>query len=45
MLRYNQDLLQTIEMGDLLPAGGEQELEIRGCSIWAVEVRHRSAIV
>ena len=40
VVRYSQDLLQTLETGDLLPAAGERELEIRGCSIWAVEVIH-----
>ena len=38
VVRYSQDLLQTLEAGDLLPAWGEWELEIRGCSILAVEV-------
>ena len=38
VVRYSQDLLQTLATGDLLPVGGERELEIRGCSIWAVEV-------
>ena len=40
VVRYSQDLLQTLETGDLLPAGGERELEMRGCSIWAVEVMY-----
>lgn len=29
----------ALRAGEHLEAGGEREMEIRGCSIWAVEVR------
>jgi hypothetical protein len=36
---YSAELMATLKAGEHLEAGGEREMEIRGCSIWAVEVR------
>ena len=38
ILEYSQELLKTLEARTHLEAGGEREVEIRGCSIWAIEV-------
>lgn len=38
VLYYSDELMQKLLAGDHLEAGGEMEAEIRGCSIWAVEV-------
>ncbi len=38
VLTYTPELLQQLRKGSHLTAGGEEETEIRGCSIWAVEV-------
>jgi Potential Queuosine, Q, salvage protein family len=37
ILRYDQELAQRIDAGELLPAGGE-EREIRGCAVHACEL-------
>lgn len=36
-LEYSQTLLSRLRKGDLMPVGDVHEVEIRGCSIWAVE--------
>ncbi len=38
VLTYDSELLRRLRAGDHLAAGGEKEAEIRGCSIWAIEV-------
>ena len=38
VLAYDSELLRRLKAGDHLTAGEEEEAEIRGCSIWAVEV-------
>ncbi len=38
VLSYDPDLALRIERGDLLPAGGEAEIEIRACALHAVEL-------
>ncbi len=38
VLLYDPDLALRIERGDLLPAGGEAEVEIRACALHAVEL-------
>ena len=38
VLQYSEELMQRLREGEHLEAGGEAEAEIRGCSIWAVEV-------
>ena len=37
ILVYETSLAQRIDAGDLLPAGSPQEVEIRGCAVYAVE--------
>ncbi|KAG8432684.1 hypothetical protein GDO86_017069 [Hymenochirus boettgeri] len=37
-LRYSEELLRKLNEGWLFNYGEEQEIEIRGCSIWAVEL-------
>jgi len=37
VLLYTPDLLDAIESGHLLPAGSDEEIEIRACSVHAVE--------
>jgi hypothetical protein len=37
VLRYADSLAETIERGDLVPAGSEAEVEIRACAIFASE--------
>ena len=41
VLEYSEELLEILKAGEKLDAGGEREVEIRACSIWAVEVRER----
>lgn len=41
VLEYSRELLNSLRVGQHLEAGGEWEAEIRGCSIWAVEVREK----
>ncbi|KAK7933813.1 hypothetical protein WMY93_004709 [Mugilogobius chulae] len=36
-LKYSDELMGTLKRGELLPSGDRREVEIRGCSIWAVE--------
>lgn len=38
VLNYSGDLWKSLEAREQLTSGGEREVEIRGCSIWAVEV-------
>ena len=38
VLEYSDELMTKLRAGEHLEAGGEKEAEIRGCSIWAVEV-------
>ena len=38
VLRYEDNLMTQLKEGIHVEAGSEQESEIRGCSIWAVEV-------
>ncbi|XP_039887619.1 queuosine salvage protein isoform X1 [Simochromis diagramma] len=37
-LRYSDTLMQTLKNGELLSSGDRREVEIRGCSIWCVEL-------
>ncbi|XP_053726136.1 queuosine salvage protein [Synchiropus splendidus] len=37
VLRYSDGLLQSLKNGELIGSGDQREVEIRGCSIWAVE--------
>ncbi|XP_050413075.1 Q-nucleotide N-glycosylase 1 isoform X2 [Patella vulgata] len=37
-LKYSDDLLQTLHKGVNIGNGDRQEMEIRGCSIWATEL-------
>ena len=37
VIEYSNELRNTIKRGELLPYGSALEVEIRGCSIWAVE--------
>ncbi|XP_038161606.1 queuosine salvage protein [Cyprinodon tularosa] len=38
VLRYSDALMQALKNGELLPSGDRREVEIRGCSIWSVEL-------
>ena len=38
ILSYDGDLLSRIERGELIPAGSEEEVEIRACAVHAVEM-------
>jgi hypothetical protein len=38
ILRYDADLAARIDAGSLIPAGSEEEVEIRACAIHAVEL-------
>ncbi|CAG8453188.1 7738_t:CDS:1 [Acaulospora colombiana] len=40
-ISYSDSLLRTLESFTLLPSGSRLENEIRGCSIWAVELLRR----
>ncbi|TKS78599.1 UPF0553 protein C9orf64 -like protein [Collichthys lucidus] len=37
-LRYSDALMQALKSGELLSSGDRREVEIRGCSIWSVEL-------
>lgn len=37
-LRYSDTLMQALKNGELLSSGDQREVEIRGCSIWCVEL-------
>uniref|UniRef100_A0A3B4WDU3 Queuosine 5'-phosphate N-glycosylase/hydrolase n=1 Tax=Seriola lalandi dorsalis TaxID=1841481 RepID=A0A3B4WDU3_SERLL len=37
-LRYSDTLMQILKNGELLCSGDRREVEIRGCSIWSVEL-------
>ncbi|XP_078141221.1 queuosine 5'-phosphate N-glycosylase/hydrolase [Centroberyx gerrardi] len=38
VLRYSDALMQALKNGELLNSGDRREVEIRGCSIWSVEL-------
>lgn len=38
VLRYSDALMQALKNGELLSPGDRREVEIRGCSIWSVEL-------
>lgn len=38
VLEYSPALHTSLTEREIIQSGSEQELEIRGCSIWAVEV-------
>ncbi|KAM3868408.1 queuosine 5'-phosphate N-glycosylase/hydrolase [Diretmus argenteus] len=38
VLRYSDTLMQALKNGELLNSGDSREVEIRGCSIWSVEL-------
>lgn len=40
-LRYSDALMQALKSGELLKSGERREVEIRGCSIWSVELIQR----
>ncbi|XP_019064324.1 queuosine salvage protein isoform X2 [Fukomys damarensis] len=37
-LKYSDELLQKLHRGEMLSYGDKQEVEIRGCSLWCVEL-------
>ncbi|RHZ88834.1 hypothetical protein Glove_21g195 [Diversispora epigaea] len=41
VISYSKNLLKMLESATLLPNGSRLEVEIRGCSIWAVELLKR----
>jgi len=38
VFKYSTELKQALEKGDIIPNGHRYEVEIRGCTIWAVEL-------
>ncbi|XP_014851447.1 PREDICTED: UPF0553 protein C9orf64 homolog [Poecilia mexicana] len=38
VLEYSDALMEALKNGELLPSGDRREVEIRGCSIWSVEL-------
>uniref|UniRef100_A0A674MUJ3 Queuosine 5'-phosphate N-glycosylase/hydrolase n=2 Tax=Takifugu rubripes TaxID=31033 RepID=A0A674MUJ3_TAKRU len=38
VLQYSDGLMQALKNGELLASGDREEVEIRGCSIWSVEL-------
>ena len=44
MLRYSDGLLETLRRGEMLPPGSSLEVQIRGASIWAVELLRRRLV-
>ncbi|CAG8822009.1 2624_t:CDS:1, partial [Racocetra persica] len=40
-IKYSDNLMKTLERCELLEYGSRLEIEIRGCSIWAVELLKR----
>ncbi|XP_027890512.1 queuosine 5'-phosphate N-glycosylase/hydrolase isoform X1 [Xiphophorus couchianus] len=38
VLQYSDALMEALKNGELLPSGDRREVEIRGCSIWSVEL-------
>uniref|UniRef100_A0A3Q3GZ46 Queuosine 5'-phosphate N-glycosylase/hydrolase n=2 Tax=Kryptolebias marmoratus TaxID=37003 RepID=A0A3Q3GZ46_KRYMA len=38
VLRYSDSLLQALKNGERMSSGDRREVEIRGCSIWSVEL-------
>ncbi|KAG0371141.1 hypothetical protein BGZ54_010115 [Gamsiella multidivaricata] len=40
-LQYSSELLEILNRGEMLPSGSQLEVEIRGNSIWAVELIRR----
>ncbi|CAG5923701.1 unnamed protein product [Menidia menidia] len=38
VLRYSDTMMQALKNGELLCSGDRREVEIRGCSIWSVEL-------
>ncbi|XP_047236478.1 queuosine salvage protein [Girardinichthys multiradiatus] len=38
VLQYSDALMQALKNGELLHSGDQREVEIRGCSIWSVEL-------
>ncbi|KAI7860625.1 hypothetical protein BDC45DRAFT_492409 [Circinella umbellata] len=41
VLKYSHDLMTKLEKQEMLPSGSREEIEIRGNSIWAVELMVR----
>ncbi|XP_051822211.1 queuosine salvage protein [Antechinus flavipes] len=37
-IRYSDELLKKLLKGEMFPSGDKQEVEIRGCSVWCVEL-------
>eukprot|EP00736_Rhodelphis_marinus_P012321 Rmarinus@m.3324 len=42
LLRYSENLQKVLRRGDVLHSGDRREVEIRCCSIWAVEALRRA---
>ncbi|XP_029916654.1 queuosine 5'-phosphate N-glycosylase/hydrolase [Myripristis murdjan] len=38
VLRYSDSLMQALKKGELLASGDRREVEIRGCTLWSVEL-------
>lgn len=41
ILEYSQDLSKKIDSEELLPKGSPEEVEIRSCTIWAIELARK----
>lgn len=44
VLKYSNTLMQKLKRGELIPSGDQLELEIRGNSIWAVELIYQELL-
>ncbi|GCE12095.1 queuosine 5'-phosphate N-glycosylase/hydrolase [Tengunoibacter tsumagoiensis] len=42
VLTYHTSLAQRVDTQELIPAGSEEEIEIRACTIWACELLRRA---
>ncbi|GCF07680.1 queuosine 5'-phosphate N-glycosylase/hydrolase [Dictyobacter arantiisoli] len=42
VLEYQTELAQRVDNQELIPAGSEEEVEIRACTIWACELLRRA---
>ena len=42
VIKYDEELLKVLNSNTYIEPGSELEIEIRGCSIWGVEVSYGS---
>ena len=44
IMKYTDELLEKLKKGEVIPAGDKLELEIRGNTIWAVELMYQEMV-